>query len=395
MATVMKRERSPYWSAIWRDATGRQVWRSTKQTDRAAAMADALDYERADKMAGQGDMHEAQARKILNNILERAETGDTIRAPSIAEYLKGWMETKEANRAGATVERYQKVVDCFLESLKARASKPLTAICARDVEAFLNIRKGEGVSPKTLHLDCKIIRSAFNKARREGIITINPAEAVELPDMDSVQRGTFEAGEIQKLVVAAKGEWKTMILLGYFTGARLGDVAKMKWEGEKIDKNVREGVNFEAGTLTYWQQKNKKWVILPMHPELAEHLGNIAPDRAVKFIMPGMANKGPGGQHGLSEGFKRIVLAAGLSLDTVQGKGRRNISKRTFHALRHSFTSALANVGVAPEQRMKMTGHTSEQIHAGYTHIELQTLREAMAKMPGTKAVEPKKEGAK
>jgi integrase len=28
---------------------------------------------------------------------------------------------------------------------------------------------------------------------------------------------------------------------------------------------------------------------------------------------------------------------------TVKGAGKRMISKRTFHALRHSFTSALAN----------------------------------------------------
>ena len=44
------------------------------------------------------------------------------------------------------------------------------------------------------------------------------------------------------------------------------------------------------------------------------------------------------------------------------------ISKRTFRALRHSFTSALANAEVAPELRMKLTGLSSEAIHRGYTH---------------------------
>lgn len=59
-----------------------------------------------------------------------------------------------------------------------------------------------------------------------------------------------------------------------------------------------------------------------------------------------MADQGPGGRHGLNERFKRIVRKAELDLQTVQGGGKRKISKRTFHALRHSFTSALANADV-------------------------------------------------
>jgi site-specific recombinase XerD len=53
-----------------------------------------------------------------------------------------------------------------------------------------------------------------------------------------------------------------------------------------------------------------------------------------------------------------------------------------FH-LRHSFTSALANAGVAPELRMKLTGHKSAEIHRGYTHLELETLKDAIKKLPG------------
>jgi hypothetical protein len=84
----------------------------------------------------------------------------------------------------------------------------------------------------------------------------------------------------------------------------------------------------------------------------------------------------------MSESFKRIVNNAGLDLQTVQGTGVRMISKRTFHALRHSFTSALANAGVSPELRMKLTGHKSAEIHRGYTHLEMETLKEALEKLP-------------
>ena len=102
--------------------------------------------------------------------------------------------------------------------------------------------------------------------------------------------------------------------------------------------------------------------------------------------MPHMAGLKPGGRHGLSEGFKRIMRKAGLDLQQVQGGGVRKICRRSFHALRHSFTSALANAGVAPELRMKLTGHTTEAVHRGYTHHELEVMRAAVEKLPSLEA---------
>ena len=81
------------------------------------------------------------------------------------------------------------------------------------------------------------------------------------------------------------------------------------------------------------------------------------------------------------------MLKVGLDMQQVQGSGARKICRRTFHALRHSFTSALANAGVAPELRMKLTGHETEAIHRVYTHHELQPLKDAMAKLPGLRKV--------
>jgi len=54
--------------------------------------------------------------------------------------------------------------------------------------------------------------------------------------------------------------------------------------------------------------------------------------------------------------------------------------------LRNSFTSALANAGVSPELRMKLTGHSSEAVHHGYTHHELEALKNAVWKLPASDA---------
>ena len=200
MATVLKRKDSKYWCAVWRDAHGQQIWRSTKQIDRTKALADALDYERADKLSGAGSLVEAQARKIVNDIMERAGTGDTLRNPITEDWLREWIASKEAHKAASTAVRYGQIVNEFIEHLDKRARRPLSAIAARDIESFLAKRKKAGCSPTTVNLDGKILRTAFNKARREGLIATNPVEAVDLPAQDSVERGTFTAEEVKMLV---------------------------------------------------------------------------------------------------------------------------------------------------------------------------------------------------
>lgn len=373
MASVFRRPRSKYWHAGWRDPNGRFQLRSTKQVDRTKALTIAMEWERVGRKIAKGEIVENQIRQVINDLLEKVGES-ACDVPTIRQWLTNWIAEKEVSRAERTAERYKCVVDDFLNHLGNRADKLLTVLMPRDIQAFVAKRQKEGMSSTTMHMDAKILRTALNRARRQGIIATNPAEAVDLPEKQSVERGTFTPVEIKMMLTECKGtEWNTAILFGYYTGARLGDCTKMLWD--KVD--------MMNGTMEFFESKNQKWITLPLHPELLRHLLKLADiDKPQKHITPKMAELGPGGRHGLSEGFKRIVVKAGLSLQTVEGSGVRNISKRTFHALRHSFTSALANAGVAPELRMKLTGHKSASVHKGYTHLELETLRQAMGKLP-------------
>jgi integrase len=349
--------------------------RSTKQTNRSKALGVAVDFERIDKKVFNGEMAEAQVREVVNDILERAGES-ALPSPTTSEWLREWIKDKEANKSEGTAERYGGVIEGFIEHLGNRADKPLTSIAPRDIQNFLTHRKAKDkVSSTTINLDGKILRTCFNRARRQGIITTNPAEAIDLPVVNSVERGTFTNTDLTLLLGAAKGtEWETVIMFGFYTGARLGDCTRMEWGS----------IDLANATINYLDNKNQKQLLIPLHPDLAVHLEKLATsDKAQKYVTPKMSELGPGGRHGLSEGFKRIMRKAGLDLQTVKGSGVRSISRRTFHALRHSFTSALANAGVSPELRMKLTGHKSAEVHRGYTHLELETLKTALGKLPG------------
>ncbi|MHC1762677.1 MAG: tyrosine-type recombinase/integrase [Verrucomicrobiia bacterium] len=377
MASLWKHPNSKYWTACYTAHDGRQLKRSTKQTDRDKAMTVALELERAEEAARNGLLTEAQCRKVLSDTLERV-SGDTIRAEKIEDFFKEWIQSKQLSNAETTAERYKHTVDLFLEHLGERKSAPLGAVTPRHVQGFLEKRMKSGCAPKTVVVDIKTLRTAFNRARRRGLITNNPADAVDLPKVESSERDTFTPAQVKALFDAAQGDWRTVVLLGYYTGARLSDCANMRWDN----------VDLMEGTLKFTASKYKIFVVVPLHPELEAQLRKIAStDKPVTALCPSLEGKKPGGAHGLSEGFKRVMEAAGLDCRKGEGKGERSFSKLSFHSLRHSFNSALANAGVSQEVRMKLTGHKTVAINTKYTHHELAPLEAAINKLPAISPV--------
>jgi integrase len=372
MASIVKRKESKYWTACFTSRDGRQLKRSTKSTDRKQALQIALELEAVEKRAQAGSLTTTQLRKVLNDVSEKV-TGDTLLAPSVEEYLTDWLKGIAARNAPATLERYDNTVRLFIKSLNGRAKKPVTAVTPKDVEDFLTVRLEGGVAPKTAIVDLKTLNTAFRRAEAFGTILKNPVSAIRPPKAESSERDVFTHEEVQKLLDATPTlEWQTLIILGYFVGARLGDCVGMKWE------NVLP----EQGVIVYHQQKTGKKVIVPMHFHVIEHFNYLSTFGATGYICPKLAAKGSGGKHGLSEGFKRIVIKAGIDPMVVPGKGTRNFTKRTFHSLRHSFNSALANAGVAEEVRMKLTGHSSKAMNERYTHLQVAALKKAVTSLP-------------
>jgi integrase len=62
--------------------------------------------------------------------------------------------------------------------------------------------------------------------------------------------------------------------------------------------------------------------------------------------------------------------------------GRRTVNPLTFHSLRHSFISALANAGVNQQVVKQLVGHASDRINDAYTHIGQRTLDRAAKMLP-------------
>lgn len=383
MASLRRLKNSPYWIACFTTSDGTRTNKSTKSKDRRDALRIAMDWELAAKDARNGLLIESQARKVVNDILQRAGA-ETLNTDTVETYFTTWL-ARQSNPA--TVERYSHVVDLFKAHLGKKAKGALTAVTHNDVLGFIKARQSGGVASKTVSIDAKILNTAFNLARRLQFVTANPVEkalTVNPIQVECSERERFTPEQVAKLLQTATGEWKTAILLGFYTGARLGDCAAMKWESVKLS----------AGVIDFVPQKTRKGgkrVVVPIHPDLEAHLQVIAStDKPETLLCPSLADKGPGGKHGLSESFKRIMVKAKIDSKTAQGQGNRQFSKLSFHSLRHSFNSILANAGVSQETRMAMTGHSSVEMNDNYTHLDISKLKGAVDKLPSVLTVAAK-----
>ena len=375
MPSLRRSPNSPFWIACLTLPDGRRTNRSTKTTDRRLAQRLADEWQFAARKAGERRLVETQAREILNDIL--AQIGEErLEVDTIESFLHRWLSGKGA---GSTRRRYSSTVELFLDHLDQKRAAPLASVGHRDILEFMEVRRAAGVAPKTLSVDVRTLHAAFNVARKLGLVNSNPVEralAIRPIAVESSGRDHFSPEQAAALVGAAEGDWRTAILLGYFTGARLGDCANLGWQN----------VDFTHGVIDFEPQKTRakqKRVIVPIHPSLRAHLVNEnSAGEAAAPLCPTLAGKPTGGKNGLSAQFRRIMKAAGVDAQTVTGKGTRKFSRLSFHSLRHSFNSGLANMGVDQETRMAMTGHTSRAVNSGYTHLALERLNAAIQKLP-------------
>ena len=180
----------------------------------------------------------------------------------------------------------------------------------------------------------------------------------------------------------AKGEWKGLILAGLYTGQRLGDLARLRWDA----------VDFERAILTLTTRKTIRRQILPIPSGLLGWLKaahRASPANAAEIFPQANEKVRVKERVGLlSNQFHRLMVEAGVAEPRSHQKlkagrkGPRDVSQVSFHSLRHTVTSLLKNAGGSPAIVQEFVGHESKAVSQNYTHIDTAALRKAAALLP-------------
>lgn len=406
MASVHKRENSRYWYASFRvpgpDGKARLVQKCTKKTNRTEAFRAALELEEAAKKeagageqaskeilaivkqaadkATQGCLTPAIAREMVNQMLK--VSGDSLPSFTVRGWMEEWLKGKMGSAKPATHSRYNYAINAFLKALGGKADKPLESLTLSDFRKFRDSAKGAGRASKTVNGYVKDVSSSLRAAVKEGLLNRNPADNLEpLPEEDSVSKEPFTILEVQKLITSAPSDdWRGVIMLGALGGLRLGDASRL----------LQKHVDLERRVIQFTPQKTsrkKKTVVVPLHPELQKFFRNRITVGSSDPCFASLVRVSISGSKGLSSTFGRMMDNAGVKREATRKVSKssagRTVYDRSFHSLRHTFNSWMANADVDRETRMRLTGHSTAEDNETYTHVEVEKLRRAVDVLPG------------
>ena len=279
-----------------------------------------------------------------------------------------------------------------------------------------------------------VLREIFRVLADKAGIVHDPWVNVCLKADDSISRRELSLDEVERLYNAASKEgkeWKLLLVTGIYTGMRLGDCCRLKWENVHLDRGVIQIIPEKMK-----KHMHGKPVTIPIHPQLLAQLQEISsrrdaearsgelsdrinsidrietptPDNSVDsvndvsekitstlpprlcdsardnphtgFVNPAIAEMYLQRKWQLDEGLRKIFKAANITMSVrLEGRSRKTVIA-SFHSLRHTFVSLSANAGVPLPVVQSIVGHTSTAMTRHYYHENLDALRSAVASIP-------------
>jgi integrase len=383
MASIHRDPRAPkgVWYAAYRLVDGRKAFRSTGTRDRGKAEIIAQAWDTAELAAAAGNLAHDRVLEILNETMKRlGATG--IEFITVKDWLNDWLESKKGQVAESTHAAYTQAVTEFLACLGEHGShRRLDAITEADIERYIRLMRDEGRSGATIN---KIIRkyltAPFEKARKAGKIRFNPVMVTTAEPTENNEKDTFTAEQVAALVAVADPDWQGVILFGYGSGGRLGDIRNLKWSN----------LDVAAGIGTFREEKTKgrgaRQAVIGLHPDFLDWLATRpAPEDGDAPVFPTLIGKPLNGENGLSNRFIGIMERAGVEGRLLRegnaGKGR-TLKSLTFHSLRHNAATTVFNQAALKEITRRVTNHAAGGVVDRYIHDDVEAIKAAVGLIP-------------
>lgn len=333
---------------------------------------------------------QAFADKLAARLKWAEQTGEPLALsqpdqamPTVKAYLSDWLTTyAKVHCKPSTYRGYKRAIEQLL--IPAFGERPLhllkrdeiKRLIARQIEA----KKARG----TIQNYLVPLKAAYNQAKEDGLVMMNPAERLgKLLQRSQDRREEMQpltAQEVQTLLSVAESQYPALypvLLCAVRTGLRQGELIGLQWgdvdsRGQFLD--VRRGVVLGEITTT----KSKKVRRVDLGPQVLSVLQGLKEIRQLEAMSMGKELSpwiflSPEGERwderNLRRGFYRCLDKAGL----------RQVR---FHDLRHTYASLMAAIGAPPKYVQKQLGHSSFQVTMDiYSHLFPEGNREWVLKL--------------
>jgi integrase len=227
------------------------------------------------------------------------------------------------------------------------------------IKVYIAHRRAEGASDTTINREMSIIRRGFTLGAQQDPPLVFRQPSMPKLEEDNARQGFLEQEQYEKLLEEMPGSLKAMLVVGYHTGARKGELRKVRWEQ----------VDFEGAVirLSVAQTKGKKARTLPIYGDMErwlKHQRETCPD-GCPWVFHGRLNR-PVDSHlnGWTDARKR----AGLD-DLL------------FHDLRRSAVRNMTRAGIPDTIAMSISGHKTRAVFDRYNIVSEADVQSAAGKL--------------
>jgi integrase len=332
-------------------------------------------------------MDKVQAAKDMVARLQTAEAAAAV-AKEQAAPLVVLAAVWEAYRAApnrpdsseATLEQYAfqwKRLEAWLHDNRADY-KELREVTETDAEQYAGFLTKQ-VGPSTYNRHITFLKCLFRVLAKQARLTGNVWDTVSRKRAVGQSRRELTIDELRRMCASAKGELRTLLAVGLYTGLRLGDCATLRWGETDLLRRVITRIPQKTG------RKNPKPVIVPIHADLALILSGTTPENRDGYVMPEYAETYNRERTTVSDRVQRHFIKNGIQIHapgTGGDTGKRAVVEVGFHSLRHSFVSMCRQAGAPLSVVESIVGHSSPAMTRHYTHTGEEAARVAVAALP-------------
>ena len=327
-----------------------------------------------------------EVRRKLGVALGAAEAGTLAdpRGATLGSFLDQWLEdvVKPSVRAW-TYRGYEVHVRHHIKPVIGHL--PIDKVGPQHVQALLNGKVRDGLSPKSVRYIRGTLRSALKQALQWGLVAKNAAALVDGPRVERYEIQPFTNDEARRFLQAVKGDrLEALYSVALTMGLRQGEALGLRWQD----------IDLQLGYLRISKQLQRidgNFVLV--EPKTSRSRRTLVMPHAIakslRLHQMAQATEQPGA--GSKENNWGLVFTRpdGAPLDgTVVTHqfhrllDRAGLPQRRFHDLRHSCATLLLAQGVPGRVVMEILGHSQIALTMNtYTHVLPELKREAAGRM--------------
>lgn len=230
------------------------------------------------------------------------------------------------------------------------------------------------LSPKTIREIVRACRWVFTRLEEDAGVVTDPWKEVVLPKRESIDREIFTHDELQLIWDGIQGNsfCYPLFLVAANSGMTEGDICTLEWSE----------VDWRANCIRRDRRKTGADITLPLLPQLAEYLSSL-PRGESPYIFPEHAEMylDPKRKSGVSSRVISFLQSLGIKT-TRSVPGRRAVSVKDLHSMRHVFCYRASRAGIPLSSIAKMVGHMDERMTQHYSdHDTVEDLNKEIVKL--------------